>query len=431
MPVLAAASGMAAAALAALPLTLGFFKDERSSARHWGRGTLIGVIAVIAARRLSVRLRRTVSRSGFFAGAAAGRAARGAAYCSSRRAFPLATVGTHRTGASSGPFAELADETRPRSRTAPRSTSRPRTTSTPTGSVMAVAASSTRRSDPDRRAWPRGQITDAVGARRATRSGRAAAYGVCATSARRGLGPASRRQGPRACATAWRRCSSRPASLVALGFALALDRAARWRVGSVEIEVPSHPRPTRVLHRDDVHGRAGEPGTLVGPRTLGPRVPRWPDGYAVGGCAERRPRRHGPGRDDLHARLRRGLLAVCRHRRRTRRRPPAAPPGAGRRRQWPGIVAGITSFAVISAALSQHHSVQTRRQRSNGSGPATRRGGDLVTAILADFRGPRRDGQDQRAHGGRHRRRAPAPSTERAGRTAPSAPSRRGCSDPT
>ena len=49
MPVLAAASAVAAATLAALPLTLGFFKDELFFAAARGRGTLVTVVAVIAA----------------------------------------------------------------------------------------------------------------------------------------------------------------------------------------------------------------------------------------------------------------------------------------------------------------------------------------------------------------------------------------------
>jgi multicomponent Na+:H+ antiporter subunit A len=49
MPVLAAASGVAAATLAALPLTLGFFKDELFFGAAHERGTLMAVMAVIAA----------------------------------------------------------------------------------------------------------------------------------------------------------------------------------------------------------------------------------------------------------------------------------------------------------------------------------------------------------------------------------------------
>jgi multicomponent Na+:H+ antiporter subunit A len=49
MPVLAAASGVAAATLAALPLTLGFFKDELFFGAARDRGTLIAVMAVVAA----------------------------------------------------------------------------------------------------------------------------------------------------------------------------------------------------------------------------------------------------------------------------------------------------------------------------------------------------------------------------------------------
>jgi multicomponent Na+:H+ antiporter subunit A len=49
MPVLAAASGVAAAALAALPLTLGFFKDELFFGAAAERGSLVAVMAVVAA----------------------------------------------------------------------------------------------------------------------------------------------------------------------------------------------------------------------------------------------------------------------------------------------------------------------------------------------------------------------------------------------
>ena len=38
LPVVAVASGIAAASLAALPLTLGFFKDELFFTAAWGRG---------------------------------------------------------------------------------------------------------------------------------------------------------------------------------------------------------------------------------------------------------------------------------------------------------------------------------------------------------------------------------------------------------
>ena len=49
MPVLAAASGVAAATLAAVPLTLGFFKDELFFGAARERGTLVGAMAVVAA----------------------------------------------------------------------------------------------------------------------------------------------------------------------------------------------------------------------------------------------------------------------------------------------------------------------------------------------------------------------------------------------
>jgi multicomponent Na+:H+ antiporter subunit A len=49
MPLLAAASGVAAATLAALPLTLGFFKDELFFGAATEKGVLIEVMAVVAA----------------------------------------------------------------------------------------------------------------------------------------------------------------------------------------------------------------------------------------------------------------------------------------------------------------------------------------------------------------------------------------------
>jgi multicomponent Na+:H+ antiporter subunit A len=49
MPALAVASGVAAATLAALPLTLGFFKDELFFGAARDRGTFVGIMAVVAA----------------------------------------------------------------------------------------------------------------------------------------------------------------------------------------------------------------------------------------------------------------------------------------------------------------------------------------------------------------------------------------------
>src|SRR5690606_39565825 len=49
MPVLAVASAVAAASLAALPLTIGFFKDELFFAAAWEEGSVTTVLAVVAA----------------------------------------------------------------------------------------------------------------------------------------------------------------------------------------------------------------------------------------------------------------------------------------------------------------------------------------------------------------------------------------------
>lgn len=49
MPILALGSGLAAAGLIALPFTIGFFKDELFFAAAWERGPAIGVLAVLSA----------------------------------------------------------------------------------------------------------------------------------------------------------------------------------------------------------------------------------------------------------------------------------------------------------------------------------------------------------------------------------------------
>jgi multicomponent Na+:H+ antiporter subunit A len=49
MPLLAASSGLAAAGMVALPLTIGFFKDELFFAAAWDHSVLVGLLAVLSA----------------------------------------------------------------------------------------------------------------------------------------------------------------------------------------------------------------------------------------------------------------------------------------------------------------------------------------------------------------------------------------------
>jgi multicomponent Na+:H+ antiporter subunit A len=104
MPLLAAASGVACASLAALPLTLGFFKDERFFAAAAERGGLVRVLAVVAAALTVAYIGR------FWLGVFAGRGPVRARTIPALLVVPVAILGALSLagGLFAGPFARLA-----------------------------------------------------------------------------------------------------------------------------------------------------------------------------------------------------------------------------------------------------------------------------------------------------------------------------------
>ncbi len=106
MPLLAAASGAAAAAIAALPLTLGFFKDELFFKAALERGPALGALAVVGAALTFAYIGR------FWAAIFLG-APRGAVAPVERRlVWPVAVLGALGVigGVVVGPFADLAQD---------------------------------------------------------------------------------------------------------------------------------------------------------------------------------------------------------------------------------------------------------------------------------------------------------------------------------
>ncbi|UJA21832.1 DUF4040 domain-containing protein [Thermoleophilia bacterium SCSIO 60948] len=106
MPLLAAASGVAAATLAALPLTLGFFKDELFFYAALDAGPVAVVVSVLAAALTFAYIGR------FWLGTFAGRPRRGLAVkrISPLLVWPVAVLATVAIagGVVVGPFADLA-----------------------------------------------------------------------------------------------------------------------------------------------------------------------------------------------------------------------------------------------------------------------------------------------------------------------------------
>ena len=104
MPVLAIASGVAAATLAALPLTLGFFKDELFFAAAVGPGVAVQVLAVAAASLTFAYIGR------FWLGLFTGRRRTAAAPIPSLLVAPIVVLAAVALtgGIFVGPFADLA-----------------------------------------------------------------------------------------------------------------------------------------------------------------------------------------------------------------------------------------------------------------------------------------------------------------------------------
>jgi multicomponent Na+:H+ antiporter subunit A len=104
LPVLAAASGLACASLAALPLTLGFFKDELFFAAAGERGRAVRVLAVVAAALTVAYIAR------FWLGIFAGRLQVPARTIPTLLVWPIVILGalTLAGGIAVEPFARLA-----------------------------------------------------------------------------------------------------------------------------------------------------------------------------------------------------------------------------------------------------------------------------------------------------------------------------------
>ena len=373
LPLLAVASGIAAATLAALPLTIGFFKDELFFAAAIEDGTLMQILAVLAAALTFAYIGR------FWLGLFTGPRRTGARPIPVLLVAPvvllaaLAVVG----GIVVGPFAELASDAATVTYGAPVE-------------VHPAYHLDTRGGEPDG--------GRSVGARRADhrRRDRARPGGVRAGA---------------------RRPADRAAALV------------RRRAGRREPAVRPHPRRRGARPADQPRGRA-RPGRRAGPR--------WPARHAdrrrlpgrhrrVGRPADHRAARaRGRGRGHRLARPQpaacraRALGARLRARRRLRRdrrarrgarrgarrddpdagvrgrvRPPPhtsqhAPSRKLRRRRLrngaAGVIAGLSAFATIWGALSRPSLAESDAVEHIRRTPEAH-GGDVVTVILADFRG--------------------------------------------
>ena len=292
-------------------------------------------MAVAGRRRrgADVRLHRAVLARAVHSGRARGRRRTRSRRCSSRRS-PCWPRSRSRAASSSAPFAGLAADAATGHARRRRSTSPRPTTSTPRPeNVMAAGRVGARRGCCSSRGARARGVAGAVA--RSGRTSRAAADGTarrCAALQR--VSPTGSTT-PRCatCAPASRRCSSRPACSIALGFAFTPTRglvhaSATVAVGDLPIVV------LLVLVRGrGVHGR---PRTRAG---CAPSSRSRCSGfalaavYAVVGRAGRRAR-GGRGRDDLHARVRRRVLARCRQPRRAGARRP-------RRRRAATCVAGV------------------------------------------------------------------------------------------
>ena len=346
MPVLAVASGVAAATLAALPLTLGFFKDELFfAAARRAQGRLVQVLAVVAAALTFAYIGR------FWLGLFTGPRADGAA----RRISPLldrADRACWRPSRSSGgvvvgPFAALAADAAARhARRAGRVCARlppGRARREPHGagargrSARALLLVPARVPPGGAARSPR--AGDRVGPRRMLR--------VVAAGAQPAVGPRPRHRGarpahePRRRAGAHRR-AGRPR--------LRLHADARASTTSATVRPADLPIVALLVLavRGGVHGRPRSRAPAAGPGALGARLRA--RRRVRGRRRARRRARRGRRRDGPDARLRRRLLA-----------PAAGPPRRGtaaqrrlrRRNVVAGVVAGAGAFATIWAALSR------------------------------------------------------------------------------
>ena len=264
MPVLAAASGVAAATLAALPLTLGLLQG-RAVLRRGPRARDVRGGHGRRRRRAHVRLHRAVLARALH-GRAPGRAARRSRRCSSRRSCVLAAVALA-GGFVVGPFAGLAGDAAAVTHGAAVDVSPAYHLDARAENVMAVAAWALGAAFLLLRARPRG------GGRRGRRAPATASGRAAGTAWRCGR---STRYSDRLHDAEVRDLRNSIAAvlvptgvLVALGFAFTPTRGS-FTVGVGRDRGPADPRPARALRGGGVHGRPRPRAAAAGPRALGP-----------------------------------------------------------------------------------------------------------------------------------------------------------------
>ena len=371
MPVLAVASGVAAAALAALPLTLGFFKDELFFAAAGGHGALTAVAAVVAAALTFAYIGR------FWLGLFAGGSRTDAHGIPALLVAPVVLLAgvALAGGLVVGPFANLAADAATVTHAGTVELAPAYHLDARTENVMALAAwvlgalllvSARAR---EAVAGALGRAGDVLGPRRW--------YGV----ALKGLNAFSDRlhgAEVRDLRTSIAAVFVPGAVLGALGFAFT-PTAGAYVVGAVKLEDV----PVIVLL---ALGAAASFTVVRDPGRLRPVLALSVLGFALAAVYAI------VGAPDV------ALVAVLvetistvvfvgvfsrlpQPRRRSR-----PEPGRRRRNAAAGVVAGIASFAVIWAALSRTSTARSDAAEHIARTPEAH-GGDVVTVILADFRG--------------------------------------------
>ena len=336
MPVLAVASGVAAATLAALPLTLGFFKDELFFAAARERGPARGGDGG-RRRGADVRLHRALlARAVHRRAAVAAARDPGAAGRAGRACWPRSRSSG---GFVVGPFAELAGDAATVTHGAAVDVAPAYHLDARAENVMALAAWALGaalllvRARP-RPAWP--ARSRAPGDRRRAaplvRRRRCRALNVL-------LGPAPRRRGARPAHQ--HRRGARPHRRARRARASrSRRREGSYTVGPVaagDLPIIVAARALRRRRRSPSSATAGRLRPVLALSVARLRAGRRLRDHRRAG----RRARGGARRDDLHARVRRGVLAPAAG------RAGAPPPRAARAgaTRWPAIVAGVASFA--------------------------------------------------------------------------------------
>jgi multicomponent Na+:H+ antiporter subunit A len=373
MPLLAAASGVAAATLAALPLTLGFFKDELFFAAAIERGGALPVLAVLAAALTFAYIGRFWL--GLFAGPLRTRARPIPALLVAPVAV-LAALGLA-GGFVVGPFAELAADAAAVTHGAPVEVHPAYHLDARGENVMALAA------------WGLGALLLAVGAAR---------DGIASAVARAGDRVGPRRwygaalHGVNALSDRVHDAEVRdmrtslaavlvPGALLVLAAVLATPTEGAFRVGSVAFDdlpivalLVLAVAAAMTVSRDRSRLRAVLALSVLGFALAAVyAVAGAPDVALVAVLVETVLTLVFVG---VFARLPRGREDA----------PSSALQRRRRRNALAGVVAGLSAFATIWGALSRPTAAQSDAVEHIRRAPDAH-GGDVVTVILADFRG--------------------------------------------